>query len=60
MPVRVLWGADDAWVPTSTAERLRGLIPRADLSLIDGAGHLVQYDAPVALMDRIRTWLAEN
>ncbi|GAB3978973.1 alpha/beta hydrolase [Actinoallomurus acanthiterrae] len=57
MPVQILWGAQDTWIPTATAERLRGLIPGADLSLIDGAGHLVQYDAPVALTDRIRSWL---
>ncbi|WP_433337745.1 alpha/beta fold hydrolase [Spirillospora sp. CA-294931] len=57
IPVRIVWGAQDTWIPTSTAERLRSLIPGADLTLVDGAGHLIHYDAPVALMDEIRTWL---
>ncbi len=59
IPVRVLWGADDAWIPATQAEKLSALIPTATLRLIDGAGHLVQYDAPVALMDQLRVWLGD-
>ncbi len=58
IPVRVLWGADDAWLSPETGERLASLIPGAALSVMDGAGHLVHYDAPVALADEIRAWLA--
>jgi pimeloyl-ACP methyl ester carboxylesterase len=57
IPVRVLWGADDAWLSPQTGERLASLIPGAALSVIDGAGHLMHYDAPVALADEIRAWL---
>ena len=57
IPVRVLWGKDDAWLAPAVGERLAGLIPGADLTLVDGAGHLMQYDAPVALADAIRSWL---
>jgi pimeloyl-ACP methyl ester carboxylesterase len=60
IPVRVLWGASDTWIPTEIGEKLAGLIPGATLELIDGAGHLVQYDAPVALMSRLRAWLASQ
>lgn len=58
IPVRILWGTEDAWIPTDLARRLQSLISGATLSLIDGAGHLIQYDAPVSLMNEIRTWLA--
>ena len=54
---RVLWGKDDAWLAPAVGERLAGLIPGADLTLVDGAGHLMHYDAPVALADAIRSWL---
>jgi pimeloyl-ACP methyl ester carboxylesterase len=37
--------------------RLRRAIPGATLSLVDGAGHLVQHDAPAALADELRAWL---
>ncbi|HEX2104208.1 MAG TPA: alpha/beta hydrolase [Solirubrobacteraceae bacterium] len=58
IPVRVLWGADDPWIPTDIGERLTGLIPRATLSVIDDAGHLMHYDAAVALADEVRAWLS--
>ncbi|MEU7828211.1 MULTISPECIES: alpha/beta hydrolase [unclassified Nonomuraea] len=57
IPVRILWGTSDAWIPTDIARRLHGLIPTAELSLIDAAGHLVHHDAPVPFMDEIRAWL---
>ena len=57
IPVRILWGREDAWIPTDIAEKLHGLIAGSTLSLIDGAGHLVQYDAPAALADEVRAWL---
>jgi pimeloyl-ACP methyl ester carboxylesterase len=60
IPVRILWGADDEWIPPTVAERLHRLIPGSTLSLIDGAGHLMQHDAPVALADEIRAWLDRN
>lgn len=57
LPVRVLWGSDDAWIATDVAYRLGDLIPGATVQLIEGAGHLVQFDAPVALADELRAWL---
>jgi pimeloyl-ACP methyl ester carboxylesterase len=48
-PVLVCWGTDDTWIPADRAHRLAGLIPGAELALIDGAGHLVQEDAPAQL-----------
>lgn len=57
IPVRVLWGTRDAWIPTDTGQRLTSLIPGATLSLIEDAGHLLHRDAPVALMSEIRSWL---
>jgi pimeloyl-ACP methyl ester carboxylesterase len=57
IPVRILWGTEDAWIPTEIAKKLRSLIPGATLSLIDGAGHLMHHDAPVALMNEMRAWL---
>jgi pimeloyl-ACP methyl ester carboxylesterase len=56
--VRVLWGRDDTWIAPAVGERLSGLIPSAGFRLVDGAGHLMHYDAPVALADELRSWLA--
>ncbi|NLU74940.1 alpha/beta hydrolase [Streptomyces sp. HNM0575] len=48
-PVLVCWGTADTWIPVDRAHRLAGLIPGARLELIEGAGHLVQEDAPAQL-----------
>ena len=58
IPVSVLWGREDTWIPAAVGERLAAGIPGATLELIEGAGHLVHYDAPVPLMSRVRAWLA--
>jgi pimeloyl-ACP methyl ester carboxylesterase len=57
MPVRIVWGDKDAWVPTERAHRLHDLIPGSTLRVVADAGHLLHYDAPVALMSEIRSWL---
>ena len=57
VPVRILWGTNDAWIPVTTGRRLAGLIAGCEFQLIDGAGHLMHYDAPVALADEVRGWL---
>jgi pimeloyl-ACP methyl ester carboxylesterase len=58
LPVTVAWGREDGWLPIDTGRRLAGLIPGARFVELPGAGHLVQYDAPVALADLLRGWLA--
>jgi pimeloyl-ACP methyl ester carboxylesterase len=60
MPVRVVWGAQDEWIPPQTGRRLADLIPGADYVEIPGAGHLIQYDAPVALTALIGGWLTTH
>jgi pimeloyl-ACP methyl ester carboxylesterase len=57
LPVRILWGTEDGWIPPQTGRRLAALIPGALLTEVPGAGHLMQYDAPVALATGLREWL---
>jgi len=51
--VSILWGMEDAWIPPQTGERLAALIPGARLHLVPQAGHLVQEDAPEAVVARV-------
>jgi pimeloyl-ACP methyl ester carboxylesterase len=59
IPVLVCWGRDDAWLPVSKAHVLAAAIRGARLRLIDGAGHLVQEDAPAELTAALLTFLSE-
>jgi pimeloyl-ACP methyl ester carboxylesterase len=60
LPVLVLWGQEDAWVRVDQGVRLAQMIPGAELEVIEGAGHLVQYDAPVDLAVALQRWLTAS
>ncbi|TDD83071.1 alpha/beta fold hydrolase [Actinomadura darangshiensis] len=49
LPVLICWGAEDTWIPQAKGHELADLVPGSRLHLIEGAGHLVQEDAPAEL-----------
>jgi pimeloyl-ACP methyl ester carboxylesterase len=57
IPVQVVWGSEDTWIPVDRAHRLHTAIPGATLRLIEEAGHLIQYDATDELADVLGKWL---
>jgi pimeloyl-ACP methyl ester carboxylesterase len=57
LPVLVAWGVNDMWIPVDRAHRLADLIPGAELTLLEEAGHLIQLDRPAALAAVLRDWL---
>jgi pimeloyl-ACP methyl ester carboxylesterase len=59
LPTAVIWGAEDPWVPLASGRQLAASIPGATLSVIDGAGHLLQFEAEAELLGAIRQALDE-
>jgi pimeloyl-ACP methyl ester carboxylesterase len=57
VPVLVCWGTEDTWLEPGRAERLAGAIPGAELRWLEGAGHLVQEDAPAQLTAALAEFL---
>ena len=49
-PVEVLWGAEDRWIPIERGRELVRRIPGSRLLSVPEAGHLVQEDAPEAIV----------
>jgi pimeloyl-ACP methyl ester carboxylesterase len=49
-PVRILWGEDDEWIPIAQGRALGARIPNAVFQSVQDAGHLVQEDAPEAVV----------
>lgn len=49
-PVSLLWGTEDEWIPIAQGRKLAGLIPDCRFTEIAGAGHLMQEDAPEAIV----------
>lgn len=59
-PTLIVWGADDEWIPLDRAHRLASQLPGSTTEIINGAGHLVQEDAPSALTLTMYRWLQQQ
>ncbi|EXJ77961.1 hypothetical protein A1O3_09120 [Capronia epimyces CBS 606.96] len=59
-PTKIVWGADDAWIPVETAHRLQRTLHAAEVVVVDDAGHLIQYDQPSRLAVELALWLEDN
>ncbi len=46
VPLAILWGEQDGWVPPEVAYRLRDLVPGAELRLLPDAAHFSMLDTP--------------
>ena len=57
VPVHIVWGEQDGWIPVERAHRLHALIPHSTLRTVPGSNHLIQYDAPEQLMYEVASWL---
>jgi pimeloyl-ACP methyl ester carboxylesterase len=57
VPVHIVWGEQDAWIPVERADRLHALIPHSTLRTVPGCNHLIHYDAPERLMYEVTSWL---
>jgi pimeloyl-ACP methyl ester carboxylesterase len=57
IPTRIVWGAEDNWIPLAHAERLAELVPNSEIAVIPEAGHFVTEDAPAAVTEAIRSFL---
>jgi len=49
IPVRIVWGEQDAWLALSIAERLHETIPGSDLITLPDTGHFAMEDSPEAV-----------
>lgn len=58
IPVLVVWGERDAWLPISTSERIADLIPTARRFVVADAGHFSMEDQPNVLGEHLAEFLA--
>ena len=58
VPTLVVCGELDAWATPAQHARIAAAIPCAGLVSVPGSGHFVPLEAPDALSDEIRAWLA--
>ncbi len=58
-PALVLHGADDGAIPVERARPMAKLIPNAQMMVVEGAGHLVNLEAPDQINDALLAFLGE-
>jgi pimeloyl-ACP methyl ester carboxylesterase len=49
-PVMLLWGAEDRWIPSERGQALAAMLPDCPLTVVANSGHLMQEDAPEAIV----------
>jgi len=49
VPTQVLWGSDDRVTPLPAPERAAAAFPDGNVTILDGVGHLPQYERPDAV-----------
>ncbi len=49
-PVCLLWGEEDQWIPIQRGHELAAMLPDCRFTPVPGAGHLMQEDAPEAIV----------
>jgi pimeloyl-ACP methyl ester carboxylesterase len=58
-PTLVLFGAEDAWIPSTLAAEFARRIPQAEAVVLPDVGHLPQEEAPAASLAAVRAFLAK-
>ena len=59
-PTLILWGAEDRLLPAGYADRWAELLPKAEMAIIEDAGHLPLVEQPAAALDVLRTFLGRG
>ena len=58
LPVKVIWGAEDNWIPVEDAYRLAAALKAREIAVIEKAGHLIMFDQGAQLGVELGRWLS--
>lgn len=58
LPVKIIWGAEDNWIPVESAYRLGKALKAKEIVVIEKAGHLVMLDQGAQLGVELGRWLS--
>jgi pimeloyl-ACP methyl ester carboxylesterase len=59
-PALLIWCAEDRVVPVGVGRRLARALPRAELSVFTGCGHVPQEEVPALTLARLRAFLEHH
>ncbi|KAG5755019.1 hypothetical protein H9Q70_002344 [Fusarium xylarioides] len=59
LPIKIIWGADDKWLPVEVAHRLGNALKAREVMVIDKAGHLSMIDQGARVGVELGLWLGD-
>jgi pimeloyl-ACP methyl ester carboxylesterase len=59
-PALVIAGEHDPYCPPKASKMISDVIPGAELTIIDGVGHCMQFEASDQLNKRIENFIGDN
>lgn len=57
-PTLVMTGSEDTWAGPGQHREIAAAIPNSELVIVEGAGHMIQVEAPEAVNAAITAWLS--
>ena len=57
MPVHLIWGSADAFVPRADQDTLRSVLPSARLQVYEGIGHALHWEQPARVANDLRRFV---
>ena len=60
IPMLLIWGRQDRFVPLSIGEKVASENPRLNLAVINGCGHCPHDETPEQFLEMMLTWLDRN
>lgn len=58
-PALIIWGEDDQVVPLACGRQYQAALPNARLEIVEGAGHLVEFEEPARVAGLISHFIAQ-
>ncbi|KAB7613934.1 alpha/beta hydrolase [Amylibacter sp. SFDW26] len=59
VPMMIMWGERDQWVPISEGKRLQTMIKNAEFAALPDAGHFSMIDTPGLFANTLDAWLSK-
>ncbi|KAI2904398.1 hypothetical protein CBS63078_5612 [Aspergillus niger] len=60
LPVKIIWGTEDNWLPVESAYRLGKALKAKEIVVIEKAGHLIMLDQGAQLGVELARWLCSK
>lgn len=60
IPILIIWGEQDSWIPVSMAHRLHQALPHSELLIFEDAGHVPMEEIPRRTASETRRFLMES